>query len=161
MVVGAMARHHRVPYVAGVDEGPSPAVRWRRRAVAGAVLLAVAWPVVRGHDSFPLSTYPMYAETRGKDVSISTAVGVDGSGSRRRLSLRAIAQTDDPLIAESAVDDAVRRGEADALCAEIALRVPDGIERVEVVAERHDVVARAAGRPSLLDRSVRASCGAR
>jgi hypothetical protein len=161
MVVVAMASHHRVPYVAGVDEGPSPAVRWRRRVVAGAVLLAVAWPVVRSHDSFPLSTYPMYAETRGKDVSISTAVGVDGSGSRRRLSLRAIAQTDDPLIAESAVDDALQRGAADALCAEIASRVPEGIEQVEIVAERHDVVARAAGRPSLLDRSVRASCGVR
>ncbi len=103
----------------------------------------------------------MYAETRGKDVSISTAVGVDGSGSRRRLSLRAIAQTDDPLIAESAVDDALQRGAADALCAEIASRVPEGIEQVEIVAERHDVVARAAGRPSLLDRSVRASCGVR
>ena len=96
--------------LAGVDEGPSPAVRWRRRVVAGAVLLAVAWPVVRGHDSFPLSTYPMYAETRGEAVSISTAVGLDGTGGRRRLSLQAIAETDDPLIAESAVDDAVRRG---------------------------------------------------
>ena len=117
--------------------------------------------MVRGHDSFPLSTYPMYAETRGDAVSISTAVGVDASGARRRLSLRAIADTDDPLIAESAVDDAVRRGEADALCAEIAARVADGIERVEVVAERHDVVARAAGRPSLLARSVRATCGVR
>ena len=103
----------------------------------------------------------MYAETRGEAVSISTAVGVDGAGGRRRLSLRTIAETDDPLIAESAVDDAIRRGEAHALCAEIAARVPDGIERVEVVAERHDVVARAAGRPSLLDRSVLAVCGAR
>jgi len=144
-----------------VVEGPSSAIRWRRRVVAGAVLVAVAWPVVRGHDSFPLSTYPMYAETRDDVVSISTAVGVDASGARRRLSLRAIADTDDPLIAESAVDDAVRRGEAGALCAEIAARVPDDLERVEVVAERHDVVARAAGRPSLLDRSVRASCGVR
>jgi hypothetical protein len=147
--------------LAGVDEGASPAIRWPRRLVAGSVLLAVAWPVVRGHDSFPLSTYPMYAETRGEAVSISTAVGVDGAGGRRRLSLRTIAETDDPLIAESAVDDAIRRGEAHALCAEIAARVPDGIERVEVVAERHDVVARAAGRPSLLDRSVLAVCGAR
>ena len=80
----------------------------------------------------------MYAETRGEAVSISTAVGLDGTGGRRRLSLQAIAETDDPLIAESAVDDAVRRGQADALCAEIASRVPDGIERVEVVARTKD-----------------------
>jgi len=129
--------------------------------VVVAVLLAVLWPAVRGRDSFPLSTYPMYAETRGEVVSISTAVGVDAAGARRRLSLQAIAATDDPLIAESTVDGAIRGGRADALCATIASRVGSGVTRVEVVDERHDVVARAAGRPSLVSRSVRASCEAR
>ena len=126
-----------------------------------AVLLAVLSPAVRGRDSFPLSTYPMYAETRGEVVSISTAVGVDATGHRRPLSLRAIAATDDPLIAESTVDDAIRGGRADALCALIAGRVGPDVTRVEVVDERHDVVARALGRPSLVHRSVRASCAVR
>ena len=95
-------------------------------------------------------------------MSISTAVGVDGAGGRRRLSLQAIAETDDPLIAESRGRSTPSGAARPTRCAPRSpARVPEGIERVEVVAERHDVVARAAGRPSLLDRSVRASCGAR
>jgi hypothetical protein len=155
-----MCSARRLAYRRDVDEGPSPTIGWGRRMVAAAVLVAVAWPAVRGRDNFPLSTYPMYAETRGDDVSIATAVGVDGRGRERRLSLRTIAETDDPLIAEAAVDNAIQRGEADQLCAEIATRVAGDIERVDVVDERHDVVARAEGDPSLLSRSVEATCEA-
>jgi hypothetical protein len=132
-----------------------------------AVLAAVISPALRNHDSFPLSTYPMYAGTRGRAVSIATAVGVDAAGRTHYLSLSSIADTDDPLIAESAVRRAINSGQAGALCAQIAARLDGGaaasggaIERVEVVDERHDVVARAARHHSLLGRSVHATCAA-
>jgi hypothetical protein len=124
------------------------------------VLVAVVSPALRDHDSFPLSTYPMYAGTRPDTVSLATAAGIDATGERTRLSLRAIARTDDPLIGQATVERAIDGGSAStlALCREVAGRVPDGVVRVEVVTERHDVVALAAGRDSLVDRTVHATC---
>jgi hypothetical protein len=133
-------------------------VGWSRRLAAAAVLVAVVWPAVRGRDSFPLSTYPMYAQTRGDVVSIATVVGVDDRGATHRLTLRDIANTDDPLVAESAVQRAIRSGQADQLCAEVATRVRDDLLRLEVVAEQHDVVAHAEGDDSRQTRTVHASC---
>jgi hypothetical protein len=123
-----------------------------------AALAAVIWPVVRGRDSFPLSTYPMYARQRGDVVAIATAIGIDADGRTRRLSLRTIADTDDPLIAESALQRAIETGAADATCREIANRADDGTVTVELVEEWHDVVAQAAGDESLRDRTVHATC---
>ena len=132
--------------------------RRRRRAVALLVVAGVIAPAVRDQDGFPLSTHPMYATAREEVAVLGTAVGVDGQGVRHRLSMAAIARTDDPLIAESAVRDALRRGRAQALCAAIAGRVGSGVEVVEVVEETHDVVRRATGEPSLRDRRVAARC---
>ena len=124
-----------------------------------AVLGAVASAVVRDRDSFPLSTYPMYASARANVATLSTAVGVESGGDVRRLSLGTIARTDDPLIAESLVDRAIAADGGAALCIEIAGRVRDeSIDAIEVVAERHDIVDRAAGRDSLVDRTVHARC---
>jgi hypothetical protein len=126
--------------------------------VVTVVLAAVIWPVVRGHDSFPLSTYPMYAQRRGDVVAIATALGLDANGGTRKLSLRTIADTDDPLIAESALRQAIALGAADATCREIAARARTGTVAVELVEEWHDVVAQATGRDSLRDRVVHATC---
>jgi hypothetical protein len=137
---------------------PGGLIGWGRRAVVIAVLAAVLWPVVRGHDSFPLSTYPMYAQRRGDVVAIATAVGIDAEGRSRRLSLHTIADTDDPLIAESALQRAIASGSADATCREIAARAGEGTVAVELVEEWHDVAAQATGRDSLRDRTVHATC---
>ena len=123
------------------------------------VLGAVVSAAVRDRDSFPLSTYPMYATARADVATLSTAVGVETGGAVRRLSLGAIARTDDPLIAESLVDRAIAADRGAALCAEIAGRVRDAsIDTIEVVEERHDIVDRAAGRDSLLERTVHTRC---
>jgi hypothetical protein len=135
-----------------------PAGRWRRRLITAAAIVAVASPALRDHDSIPLSTYPMYATARGDVATLATAVGVDGRGERHRLSMAIIARTDDPLIAESTVRGAVREGRAAELCRQIAGRVGEPIHSVEVVEERHDLVRRAAGEPSLIDRQVHATC---
>lgn len=118
---------------------------WRPRVVIGVVLVAVLLPAARNRDSFPLSTYPMYAHTRDATVTMPAAIGVDAAGGARRLSMATIARTDDPLIATSVLRNAIGSGAAEALCAEIALRAPVGIRQVEIVEERVDLVEAAAG----------------
>jgi hypothetical protein len=58
-------------------------------APATPAIAAIITPAIRDHDSFPLSTYPMYAFTRERVDVLATAVGVDGAGQMRRLSLGA------------------------------------------------------------------------
>jgi hypothetical protein len=143
---------------AGVPSSRGRSAGWRSRIIVVAVLAAVIWPVVRGHDSFPLSTYPMYAQRRGDVVAIATAVGVEPDGETRRLSLRTIADTDDPLIAESLLRRAIDEGTTASLCRRIAARASDNVVAVEIADERHDVVAQASGEGSLRARMLHARC---
>lgn len=131
---------------------------WSRRALTLAVLAALVSPAWRDRDSHPLSTYPMYAGATPQVIGFATAVGYDASERQRRLSLGAIARTDDALIAQSAVRNAIAAGRAEDYCREIAGRVGRDVVRVEVVEERHDVIAWADRRPSLAERAVRATC---
>jgi hypothetical protein len=129
--------------------------------VFAGVLAAVLSPLITNRDSFPLSTYPMYAGVGPRLDHFLTVVGVDAAGTAHTLSLATIARTDDPLIAESLIGQAVRSNQAGALCTEVAARVgPDAVS-VEVVDELHDVVAKAQGKPSVRDRAVLASCQVR
>lgn len=109
-------------------------------------------PVVRDHDSFPLSTYPVYSSARPDTATFVTAHGLRADGSPRPLSMDVIARTDDPLIAASRMNRAAQEGRSADVCAQIAGRAPDDVVAVVVVRERHDVVAAARG-----DRSVRSS----
>ena len=125
------------------------------------VLVAIVLPTVRGQDSFPLSTYPMYASGRDTVETLPAVDAIDERGGTRRLSTATIARTDDPLIASSLLRTAIRTGRADALCAEIARRAPAGTMAVEVVDERVDLVGAAAGDGSVRERTVRARCEVR
>ena len=131
----------------------------RRRLVAVVVgTVVLISPALRDHDSFPLSTYPIYASARPREATFVTAHGERADGSARQLSIDAIARTDDPLIAASRVADAVAAGRAIELCAEIASRAPSDVVAVVVVRERHDVVDGARGDDSLLQREQLARC---
>ena len=133
--------------------------RARRRLVAVAVgIVVLISPALRDHDSFPLSTYPIYATARPREATFVTAHGQRADGSVRRLSIDEIARTDDPLIASSRVADAVAAGLADELCAEIAARAPSDLVAVVVVRERHDVVDGARREESLLHSEQLARC---
>lgn len=136
----------------------SATIGWRRGLATALIVAVVVSPALRNRDSFPLSTYPVYASARGSTVTLSTAVAVDADGQARRLSLDVIARSDDPLIAESLVAEAIAGGRADELCAEIATRAPAGSVAIEVVEERHDIVARTTGAESLIRRTVHARC---
>lgn len=137
---------------------PRSAMRCWRRVVVVVVLAALVSPVLRDRDSFPLSTYPMYASVRPREMSIDRVVGVLANGSDRDLSMRVIADTDDPLIAEGRIRDAVLAGRADELCQRVARRVPDEVRFVLVVREVHDVVEAASGADPAVERTVHARC---
>jgi hypothetical protein len=128
------------------------------------VLGALVAPVVVDRDGFPLSTYPMYSRARGDAVTFATAQAVDAAGATSTLTLAVIGDSDDPLIVAGELRDAIRDGRAAEQCQDIATRaarwgdLPAGAIAVEVVTERHDVVARVEGGSSLLERTVHASC---
>lgn len=144
-----------------------PALRREGRlAVTVGVLVALLAPVAFDRDSFPLSTYPMYSRARGSESTIVTAQGVLDDGSRRELTPTLIGDSDDPLLVVGELRAALSAGRAAARCGEIAERVAgrssmDGVDRVEVVSERHDTVERARGDDGLVERTVHASCEVR
>ena len=138
--------------------------RRARILITAGVVGALVAPVVLDRDGFPLSTYPMYSRTRGDAVTFATAQAVDGDGTSTTLTLGVIGDSDDPLIVAGELRDAIRDGRAQQRCVEIALRasewdgLPPDATTIDVVTERHDVIAQVEGDPSLLERTVHASC---
>jgi len=109
----------------------------------GAVVI-VAAPAVTGRDSFPLSDYPMFANDRGRESTIATAVGVTTEGGRTRLSPELIGGTDEPVLAAATATRATATTTgAASLCNDIAERAAgrEDIRAIEIVTERYDTVA--------------------
>jgi hypothetical protein len=138
--------------------------RRARILITAGVVGALVAPVVLDRDGFPLSTYPMYSRSRGDAVTFATAQAVHSSGMVTALTLAVIGDSDDPLIVAGELRDAIRDGRAQQRCLEIAVRaaewdgLPPDTATIDVVTERHDVVAQVEGASSLLDRTVHASC---
>jgi hypothetical protein len=125
------------------------------------VLSPLVWDEDR--DSYPISTYPMFARDRGRVRSYATVVGVRAGGEIERLSPEAIAGTREPVQAAETVIREVRRGHAAALCDDVAARVAgrDGDAEprsLEVVTETYDVLAYFDGRTEPEQRVVHATC---
>jgi len=128
-------------------------------------IVGALWaPVVLDRDGFPLSTYPMYARTRGAQIAFVTAQAVAEDESTTALSLAVIGDSDDPLIVAGELRAAIRAGRAEDACRSIATRarawngLPADTATIAVVSERHDVEARIVGEPSLMERTVHAQC---
>ena len=124
----------------------------RARVAAALVSLvligATLEPLVRDpyDDSFPLSTYPMFATQRPTVQTFHYAVGITRDGKRRTLST-ALVGTGEVLQAIKLFDHAVGRGRAEltALCNSIAARVaadPDfaDVVTIRIVTGTHDAV---------------------
>lgn len=122
--------------------------RWYGLVVTLVVAVAVAWPLAwhpaRG-DSFPLSTYPMFAQRR-KDARLHleyvVATGADG---RRRHVPPELVASPEVMQAIVAVQRAVGRGEAPVLCRQVAARLVGrsdyrGFDRVLVIAGDHKAI---------------------
>ncbi|MEZ5257170.1 MAG: hypothetical protein R2705_09865 [Ilumatobacteraceae bacterium] len=82
--------------------------------------IALFAPVVLDRDSFPLSTYPMYAYARSTRSTIVTAHGVDAEGRIVGLTPELIGDSDDPLLVVGELRAALSLGRGDVRCAEIA-----------------------------------------
>ena len=123
------------------------------------IVAVMLWPVVSNEDGLPLSTYPMYAGARVDTLALVTAAGVTSDGAFTTLSTPQIAQTRDPLIAQSFLNDAVANGTIEVVCQEIASRLVAGqVVAVEIAEEVHNVVAFVRERESLVARTRLASC---
>ena len=135
--------------------------RTNTATIAIAAVIALPLLVDAGYDSFPLSTYPMFARDRDRVVAVSTVVARDGDHTVR-LTSHIIGGTEEPMLAAETVAIAVRAGEADALCGEVAARAANaGIDgTLEVVTEHYDTRAWFDGEHEPLERAVHASCEA-
>src|SRR4051795_3468085 len=98
--------------------------RWRGWLGAGiVVVVGGAVPFALDRDSFPLSTFPMFAADIDRTQSVDTAVAVDAAGGVIRLSPAEIGGTSVVNQAASVVTTAIVGGRTDELCATIAGRV--------------------------------------
>lgn len=128
----------------------------------GAALLGLTLsPLLRppSYDSFPFSSYPMFAHGRKDALTDShRALAVYPDGTRVALPPRALG-TDEVLQADTTLRHAIRRGKRglDRLCRQIAGRVaadPEfaGAATVEIVSERYDAIAYFAGATDPVDK---------
>jgi hypothetical protein len=122
----------------------------RTRAVIVSVILvgATLAPIVRTatHDSFPLSTYPMFALRRPSTLTLDYAIGLTERGDRRPLAPELVG-TGEVLQAGAIVNDAVNAGPKALapLCTQIAAAVArdhdlDDVTTVRIVTGTHDAI---------------------
>lgn len=114
-------------------------------------------------DSYPLSTYPMFARARGMPW-LSIAEGVDGSGQPVRLAPGTVAN-DEVMQAAATVRHAVQAGPPAllALCGGIARRVADepayrAVREVRIVSARFDPLRYFTEGPTPEERSEHIRC---
>jgi hypothetical protein len=116
--------------------------------VSLALVGATLWPLVRdpGDDGFPLSTYPMFAWKRSTQQTYRYALGETAAGDRRVLRPSFVG-TGEVLQAMRVLARAAAggRGEALALCEQIAARVSrDGdfadVAAIRIVTGTHDAI---------------------
>lgn len=133
-----------------LDRG-APAYAW---LVTGVMLALVLSPLVRpaGADSFPWSSYPMFAHGRATAVTgVHHLVAFDADGARRPVPPRLVAN-DEVLQADVTLRRAVRGGRkaSAALCRKVAARIADDpdwadVVRLELLTEKFDALRYFAG----------------
>lgn len=110
-------------------------------------IAATAAPVlldpVKG-DSFPLSTYPMFASRRPLTQSFEYAVGFTAAGERRTIKPRHVANNE-IMQARTTFSKARREGRLPQLCERIAGRVGadralDDVVRIDIVTGTHHAI---------------------
>lgn len=129
-----------------------------RRLLTALFVVILAVPLFGMDDSVPLSSYPMYARPRADTLTFVTAVGIDADGADLSLTTGEIADTRDPLVAETWLRNEVSSGRSGQACREIASRVGERADVVEIRREQHRVVDRVLGAASLVDRVLITEC---
>jgi hypothetical protein len=138
-------------------------VRVHQRPTIGSLVVAALLlaPVAlsAGYDSFPLSTYPMFAGERDRVAPVATVIAVEGE-QVKRLSPELIGGTDEPMLAAQIVARAIHGGSALTLCSEVADRAARQHVRgtLQVVTERYDTRRWFDGVRVPVDRTIHATC---
>jgi hypothetical protein len=134
-------------------------------AVCVAATLATLWPAFGNphDDSFPLSTYPMFTERRGKPT-LYQVVASDGSGTLTRVAPRYLGSSE-VLQAKALLDSAARGGarKRRAFCEAVAQRVREHgqlhhWQELSLVRLRFDPIAYFTTGPQPLEREVLERC---
>lgn len=128
-------------------------------------LLLVWCPMLlpNARDSFPLSTYPMFAQKRGRPV-MNQLIALTSRGDQHKLGPKYLG-TDELLQAKALIDQAHNQGEAARakLCQKVAARVKelgepaDAIE-IQLVRVRFDPVEYFTRGPTPISRKVSHRC---
>ncbi len=136
----------------------------RLRAYAISLIVAglVASPLFGAFagDSFPISTYPMFASERPAEMSFPHAIVVDADGDKRPAPPSAVA-TDEVIQALSTLRQAIRDGDeaTQSLCERIAERVADGdAVEIRIVTSTFHTIDYFDGAQEPLARTVHTSC---
>jgi hypothetical protein len=128
------------------------------------VTIALLWPAFGplSRDSFPLSTYPMFAAHRGQPA-LNKLVGVDASGAERAIPPRLLGSSE-VLQAKALIDAAARNKQKRArLCEAVAERVLhdsnfDAVSELLLLRLRYDPVAYFERGPTPVERRVLGRC---
>jgi hypothetical protein len=128
-------------------------------------LVAVLSPLMTASaDSFPISTYPMFAESRGL-LTLEAVVGVSKAGGERRLPPAVVASAE-VLQTKVMIAETVARGPAAMaeLCAAVAQRVAAragdaDLAFVDIVRRTYDPVAYFASAPTPISAERLHRCG--
>ncbi len=115
--------------------------------VSVVAIVATACPLARDPargDSFPLSTYPMFATRRPPTQSFEYAVAWTAAGERRTVKPRHVANNE-VMQARTTFSNARRQGRLAELCTRIAGRVGadrdlDDVVRIDIVAGTHHAI---------------------
>jgi hypothetical protein len=137
-------------------------------AVSIALLSAVLHPTLRDpeDDSFPLSTYPMFARNRPRLAKVNAALALGRGGAETALSPLLIGSPE-TMQAIRILNRSVQAGEksARALCRAIAARVAKSADpelsaarQIALVSETIDVIEYAGGMRAPRDRRVHSRC---
>lgn len=139
--------------------------RPRGYAVAIVLTMLVASPLFGAFsaDSFPISTYPMFASVRSTETRLTHVLLVDDNEDTWPPPPSAIA-SDQVLQAQETLRQALRFGatETQALCERIAERVEGtGAARVEIVTSTYDALVYFEGDREPVSRDIHATCETR
>jgi hypothetical protein len=145
-------------------EAAAPGQRWLAYLVGVGLPLAVLSPSWSGlPDSFPLSTYPMFARSRGQPT-LHTMVGLAADGSERRLPPELVG-TKEVLQAKVLIQRSVAAGPAamSELCLSAAARAAESpqhreLEVLSIVARRYDPIDYFVKGPVPLERETLLRC---
>lgn len=148
-----------------------PMLRLRAYGLSAVLLCAAAYPLLLNpyDDDFPWSTYPMFADDRGRVATTVRAVAIDERGSERTVPAQAIANQE-PMQALQTIRKAVRDGpvHARALCDAIATRLAQDADpafatarHIELQTVKVDSVRFLGGDPTPLSRDVHVRCPAK